>query len=59
MTSNDIERVQIIATTKDNEHIMTISDDKVLIRCIVEWCQFFKLKDELFEQCSIKEIIEE
>lgn len=58
MTSNDIERVQIIATTKDNEHIMTISDDKVLIRCIVEWCQFFRLKDELFEDCSLKEIIE-
>ncbi len=58
MTSNDIERVQIIATTKDNEHIMAISDDKVLIRCIVEWCQFFRLKDELFEDCSLKEIIE-
>lgn len=59
MTSNDIERVQIIATTKDNEHIMAISDDKVLIRCIAEWCQFFRLKEELFDQCSIKEIIEE
>jgi len=59
MTSNDIKSVQIIATTKDNKHILAVSDDKVLIRCIAECCKFAKLKDELFEQCSLKEIMEE
>lgn len=59
MTSNDIKSVQIIATTKDGKHIMAVSDDKILIRCIAEWCKFVKLKDELFEQCSLKEIMEE
>lgn len=58
MTTNDIEKVQIIATTKDSQHIMAVSDDKILIQCIASWCQFYKLKDELFEQCSIKELIE-
>lgn len=57
MTTNDIEKVQIIATTKDGQHIMAVSDDKILIQCIASWCQFYKLKDELFEQCSIKELI--
>ncbi len=58
MTTADIEKVQIIATTKDGQHIMAVSDDKILIQCIASWCQFYKLKDELFEQCSIKELIE-
>lgn len=57
MTTADIEKVQIIATTKDDQHIMAVSNDKILIQCIASWCQFYKLKDELFEQCSIKELI--
>lgn len=57
MTSDDIKKIQIIATTKDGQHIMALSEDKILIRCIAKWCQFFKLKDELFEQCSISELI--
>ena len=59
MTSDDIKSVQIIATTNDGKHIMAVSDDKILIRCIVEWCKFVKLKDELFEQCSLKELIDD
>lgn len=59
MTSDDIKSVQIIATTKDGKHIMAVSDDEILIRCIAEWCQFIRLKEELFEQCSLKELISE
>ena len=59
MTSDDIQSVQIIATCKDGQHIMAVSEDKVLIRCIAEWCQFMRLKEDLFEQCSLKELIAE
>ena len=58
MTSDDIKSVQIIATTNDGKHIMAVSDDKILIRFIAEWCEFVKLKEELFAQCSLKEIME-
>ena len=58
MTTNDIQSVQIIATTKDGKHIMAVSKDEILIQCIASWCQFVKLKEELFEQCSLKEIME-
>jgi hypothetical protein len=58
MTSDDITQVQIIATTKDGKHIMAVSDEKHLIWYIAACCKFAKLKDELFEQCSLKEIIE-
>lgn len=57
MTTADIEKVQILATTKDDQYIMAISDDKILIQCIAAWCQFYKLKDELFEERSLKEFI--
>ena len=59
MISDDIKSVQIIATTKDGKHIIAVSDDKILIRCIAEWCKFIKLKEDVFEQCSLKEIMEE
>lgn len=57
LTNNDIEKVQILAITKDGQKLMSISNDPILIRCIVSWCQFMRLKDELFEQCSLKELI--
>lgn len=58
LTANDIESVQIIATLKDGKHIMAITDDRILINMMASFCQFVKLKDELFEQCSLKEIME-
>lgn len=59
MTTNDIKSVQIIATTKDGKHLITVSDEKHLIWYIAACCRFAKLKDELFEQCSLKELMEE
>lgn len=58
LTAADIQSVQIIATLKDGKHIIAISDNYVLINMIASFCQFVKLKDELFEQCSLKEIME-
>ena len=61
MTSNNIKKLQILAMTDDEEdkYLMTTTDDKILINVIVEFCQFVKLKNELFEQCSLKELIKE
>lgn len=58
MTTNDWEQVQIIATTKDGQHILAISKDKFLFQVIAEMCKFAKIKDDIFEQCSLKEIID-
>lgn len=54
MTSDDIKNVQIIATCRDGKHILAVSDDEILIRCITEWCQFVRLKDELFANVPLK-----
>lgn len=57
MTNDDITKVQIIADCKDGQHLISVSDDKILIRCIVEYCKFMLLKEESLEQCSLKEFI--
>jgi hypothetical protein len=58
MTSDNITKLQILATMDDGTHLMAISDDKILIRFVAELCQFVKLKEDLFEQCSLKELVE-
>ena len=59
MTTADIERIQIIATTKDGEYILGVSDNEELIAAVAIYCKFQKLKKEYFEQCSLKELLEE
>ena len=59
MTTNDIKSVQIIATTNDGQHLLAVSDENPLIWHIAACCQFVKLKEELFEECSLKELMEE
>jgi hypothetical protein len=58
MTSDNITKLQILATMDDGTHLMAITDDKILIRFVAELCQFVKLKEDLFEQCSLKELVE-
>lgn len=57
MTSDNITKLQILATMDDGTHLMAITDDKILIRFVAELCQFVKLKEDLFEQCSLKELL--
>jgi len=59
MTSDDITKVQIIATCKDGQHLISVSDDRILIRFITEYCKFMLLKEESLEQCSLKEFIKD
>ena len=61
MTSDNIKKLQILAITDDekDKYLMATTDDKTLINVIVEFCLFAKLKNELFEQCSLKELIKE
>ena len=58
MTSDNIIKLQILATMGDGTHLMAITDDKILIRFVGELCQFVRLKEDLFDQCSLKELVE-
>lgn len=61
MTTNDIEKLQIVATTKNDEHLFISIDDNlmsILLPFLVEsGAKFIKLKDELFENYSLSELV--
>ena len=56
MTSNDIEKLQIVATTKDGEYLITTSSSRALINLVATMCEFHKVKQEYIEQISLTEI---
>ena len=56
MTSRDIKKLSIIAETKDEQYLVTITENNILIDMVVEFCQFAIAKPELIEQMSLKEI---
>lgn len=58
LTSDNIVKVQITATMDDGTHIMGFSEDKYLINYIVATCQFARLREDLFAQCSLKELMD-
>ena len=58
MATNDIDLVQIIATTKDATLLIAESKDEILIQCIASLCQFVLLKKDLFREVSLKELME-
>lgn len=58
LTSDNIKKVQIIATLDDGTHLMAVSEDKFLIKTAVVTCKFAKLRDDLFTECSLKELMD-
>lgn len=58
MTSDDIKGVQIIATSKDGQRFLALSKDTILIRFIVSLCKFVKLKDDVFGEISLKDLMD-
>ena len=58
MTSDNIKKVQILAELDNGEHILTVSDNSILIKFIVEFCQFIKIDEAKVDTFDIKDIIE-
>lgn len=56
MTTNDIEKLQIVATTKDGEYLITTSSNRALIDLVATMYEFHKVKKELFEEYSLTEL---
>ena len=58
MTSDNIKKVQILAELDNGEHILAVSDNSILIKFIVEFCQFIKIDEAKVDTFDIKDIIE-
>lgn len=56
MTTKDIEKLQIVATTKDGDYLISTSSSRTLIDLVAAMCEFHKAKKELFEEYSLTEL---
>ena len=58
MTADDIEKLQIVATTKDGDFLISTSGSRALIDLVAAMCEFHRAKKELFEQYPLTELID-
>ena len=57
MTTNDIERAEIILCCKDGEKLLGVTDDKILLNFIAQYVQFIQIDEDKTETIQLCEII--
>ena len=57
MTTNDIEKVQILLCCKNGEKLFGVTDDKILLNIIAQYVKFVQIDEEKVEAISLSEII--
>ena len=57
MTTNDIEKVEILLCFKNGERALGVTDDKILLNFIAQYVKFIQLDEEKMGTVSLSEII--
>lgn len=57
MTTNDIEKAEILLCCKNGEKLLGVTDDKVLLNFIAQYVKFIQIDEEKVETISLSEII--
>ena len=57
MTTNDIEKAEILLCFKNGERAVGVTDDKILLNFIVQYVKFLQLDEEQMGTVSLSEII--
>ena len=57
MTTNDIEKAEILLCFKDGERALGVTDDKILLNFIAQFVKFIQLDEEKMGTVSLSEII--
>ena len=57
MTTNDIEKAEILLCFKNGERALGVTDDKILLNFIVQYVKFLQLDEEKMGTVSLSEII--
>ena len=50
MTTNDIEKAEILLCFKNGERAVGVTDDKILLNFIVQYVKFLQLDEKKMEQ---------
>ena len=56
MTTNDIEKAEILLCCKDGEKLLGVTDDKILLNFIAQYVKFIQIdedKTETIQSCEI------
>ena len=56
MTTNDIEKAEILLCFKNGERALGVTDDKVLLNFIAQYAKFIQIDEERVETISLSEI---
>lgn len=59
MTTNDIEKMQILLCCKNGEKLLGVTSDKILLNIIAEYVQFVQLDSYKFMDIGIGELLED
>lgn len=59
MTSNDIEKLSIVATLNDGNYIISTTSNRAVIDVVTSLCEFARVNKELFENVSLSELTNE
>lgn len=57
MTTNDIEKAEILLCFKNGERALGVTDDKILLNFIAQYVKFIQIDEEKVETISLSEII--
>ena len=57
MTTNDIEKAEILLCFKNGERALGVTDDKILLNFIAQYVKFIQLDEEKIGTVSLSEII--
>ena len=57
MTTNDIEKAEILLCCKNGEKLLGVTDDKILLNFIAQYVQFIQIDEDKTETIQLCEII--
>ena len=57
MTTNDIEKAEILICCKNGEKLLGITDDRILLNFIAQYVKFVQIDDEKIGTIPLCEII--
>ena len=57
MTTNDIEKAEILLCCKNGEKLLGATDDKILLNFIAQYVQFIQIDEDKTETIPLCEII--
>lgn len=57
MTTNDIEKAEILLCFKDGERALGVTDDEFLLKCIAQYVKFIQIEEEKVGTIPLSDII--